>query len=86
LCDELRTSLAFARQRFPGNWANQLLLCGGGASLSGVAGFLTERLGLTVSIASASGLLQIDKGANVSSDLPLLTSAVGLALYGQEDA
>lgn len=86
LCDELRTSLAFARQRFPGNWANQLLLCGGGASLSGLGGFLAERLGLTVSIASASQLLESDKRDIASSDLPLLTSALGLALYGQEEA
>jgi Tfp pilus assembly PilM family ATPase len=86
LCDELRTSLAFARQRFPGNWANQLLLCGGGASLPGLAGFLAERLGSTVSIATAPQLLEIENRDKVSSDLPLLTSAVGLALYGQEEA
>jgi type IV pilus assembly protein PilM len=86
LCDELRTSLAFARHRFPGNWANQLLLCGGGASLSGLAGFLGERLGLTVSIASAAQLVETENRVYDSSELPLLTSAVGLALYGQEEA
>jgi len=86
LCDELRTSLAFAAQRFAGISGNQLLLTGGGAALPGMSAFIKERLGLAVSIVTAGQLVELGTGANVESHLPLLATAVGLALYGQEEA
>jgi type IV pilus assembly protein PilM len=85
LYDELRTSLAFARQRFGGNYGNRLLLTGGGASLPQIAEFLSQRLDLPVSVVTAEQLIELDKRSNVGSQLPLLASAIGLALYGQEE-
>jgi len=86
LCDELRTSLTFACQRFPGICGNQLLLTGGGAELPGMAAILKERLGLTVSMVTAGQVMDLGLRANVESHLPLLATAAGLAMYGQEEA
>jgi len=86
LCGELRSSLTFAAQRFPEIAGNHLLLTGGGAALPGMAALIAERLGLMVSIVTAEQLVEVRTRSNAESHPPLLATAVGLALYGQEEA
>src|SRR5258706_7723307 len=57
LCDELQTSLAFAKQRYSAACGNELLLTGGGAGLPGGLPPFIKLLGRTVSFVSGRALI-----------------------------
>jgi type IV pilus assembly protein PilM len=81
LCDELRLSLAFVRQRFPGLCGDSLLVTGGGADLPGMASLLTARLQGSISLLRAQDVVGLERGMESHGGSALLTTALGLALY-----
>lgn len=83
LCDEVLASLTFARQRFPTGISDHLLLTGGGAKLPGLQQILAEHMGMKVSVVQVGQIADVSACSAIGAELSLLTTAIGLARYGE---
>lgn len=78
LVGDIESSLDFYREESHGGTVNRILLFGGGASLKGLAPFLTQQLGLKVE--AGHGLEGIKLSSDVHIQEPSVTGLFGLAI------
>ncbi len=81
---EIITSLSYTSHQYPDAPVSRVVICGGGASIAGLAEYLQGQLKITTTIARAGELLRISDGV-IAAD-PSLTLAIGLALNDRADA
>ena len=75
---EVITSLSYTSHQYPDAAVSRLVVCGGGASLGGLAEYLNAQLKMSTISARAGDLLRVGDPA-LAAD-PALTLAIGLAL------
>ncbi|MBC8108140.1 MAG: pilus assembly protein PilM [Anaerolineae bacterium] len=75
---EVITSLSYTSHQYPDAPVSRLVICGGGASLSGLPEYLNAQLKMSTVSAKAGDLLRVGD-ATMAND-PSMTLAIGLAL------
>ena len=78
---EIITSLSYTSHQYPDAPVSRVVVCGGGASLQGLAEYLNGQLKINAVTARAGDLLRVSDQA-IAAD-PSLTLAIGLALNEQ---
>jgi Tfp pilus assembly PilM family ATPase len=76
---EIITSLSYTSHQYPDAAVSRLVLCGGGASLSGLAQYLGALLKVTTVTARAGDLVRVTDSTSAAD--PALALAIGMALH-----
>lgn len=81
LLPEVRRSLAYVGQRHPGVELSAALLCGGGATLPGLAGAVSAACGVTCRVVSPADVIPMPDGCARAAASPGLVCALGLSMH-----
>jgi type IV pilus assembly protein PilM len=84
ICSEIERSVDYFRSTYGGEYLKRILLCGGSARIPGIAGDLTQRLGVEAEIANPFKKIGYDKKGlsqtAIEDIAPIAAVGVGLAL------
>lgn len=83
LLSEVQSAFTFARHRYPTLPVAKLILCGGGASVSGVADAMAEELEKPVEVLTIPGAHAISATVPELAQSGILATAAGLAMRGR---
>jgi Tfp pilus assembly PilM family ATPase len=79
---ELRTALAYAVHRYPGD-VDKVLVHGAGAAIPGLVEAISRELALPITVVTPDRLVACPPAMSALGADPALTAAVGLAMYGE---
>jgi Tfp pilus assembly PilM family ATPase len=78
---ELTVSFAYAAHEYQDGEVGRLLMVGGGSAMPGLAGRLTDALGVAAAPVAPEDLAGCDPDLRLACGSPALTAAAGLALF-----
>jgi Tfp pilus assembly PilM family ATPase len=81
LVRELAVSFAYAAHEYPDGEVGRLLMVGGGGAMPGLAGRLTDALGVAAAPVTPAEVFGCGPGLLAACGSPALTAAAGLALF-----
>lgn len=86
LCEEIERSFGYVIHLYPEPKVGSLKLIGGAAKLAGLAAFLSERIGIDVTLCrpSSVGIVPMEGTSGSLADDPAVMKAAGLAMLGFE--
>ena len=83
LCVELQTSLSYGSRSYPNASVDRLMLVGGGATMPGLARYLTQALDIDVKVVTSRDVASCPAPLASLCQSPTMAIAMGLALHGQ---